>query len=148
MRIALLIDFGSTYTKVTAVDLDLDRFIGRAQAPSTVDTDVTQGLLRAIQLLKQQHDINDSDIELRLACSSAAGGLRMVAIGLIGRLTAEATSRAALGAGAKVVEVFERGLNGRMVAEMEEANPDIILLAGVPHNLPAGDKPAPWEWLP
>ena len=71
MRIALLIDFGSTYTKVTAVDLDLDRFIGRAQAPSTVDTDVTQGLLRAIQLLKQQYNLNDSDVELRLACSSA-----------------------------------------------------------------------------
>ena len=130
MRIALLIDFGSTYTKVTAVDLDHDRFIGRAQAPSTVDTDVTQGLLRALQVLKQQHDINDGDIELRLACSSAAGGLRMVAVGLIGRLTAEAASRAALGAGAKVVQVFERGLNRRTVAEMEEANPDIVLLAG------------------
>ncbi len=130
MRIALLIDFGSTYTKVTAVDLDQDRFIGRAQAPSTVETDVTQGLLRALQLLKQQHDISDADVELRLACSSAAGGLRMVAIGLIGRLTAEAATRAVLGAGAKVVQVFERGLNSRTVAEMEEANPDIVLLAG------------------
>ena len=82
MRIALLIDFGSTYTKVTAVDMERDRFIGRAQAPSTVDTDVTHGLLRTFHLLKEQTGIRDDEVELKLACSSAAGGLRMVAVGL------------------------------------------------------------------
>ena len=130
MAIALLIDFGSTYTKVAAVDLDEDRFIGRAQAPSTVDTDVNQGLFRAIQLLKGQTGLQEDQVALKLACSSAAGGLRMVAVGLIGRLTAEAANRAALGAGAKVVQVFERALTSRTVAELEAANPDIILLAG------------------
>lgn len=130
MSVALLIDFGSTYTKVAAVDLGEDRFIGRAQAPSTVDTDVTQGLFRAINLLKQQTGLEEERVSLRLACSSAAGGLRMVAIGLIGRLTAEAANRAALGAGAKVVQVFERSLNPRTVGELEVLAPDIILLAG------------------
>ena len=130
MSIALLIDFGSTYTKVAAVDLDTDRFLGRTQAPSTVDTDVTQGLLRALNLLKTQTGIRDEQVTLKLACSSAAGGLRMVAIGLIGRLTAEGAHRAALGAGAKVIEVFERALNSRSVGELESAMPDIILLAG------------------
>ena len=48
MAVAILIDFGSTYTKVAGVDLEQDTFIGRAQAPSTVDTNVTQGLSRAI----------------------------------------------------------------------------------------------------
>ncbi|MBI4338324.1 MAG: glutamate mutase L [Chloroflexi bacterium] len=130
MPIALLIDFGSTYTKVAAVDLNQDRFLGHAQAPSTVDTDVTQGLLRAIHLLREQTGIRDEQVTLRLACSSAAGGLRMAAVGFIGRLTAEAANRAALGAGAKVITVTERKLTGRSTAELEQANPDIILLAG------------------
>ncbi|MBI4201963.1 MAG: glutamate mutase L [Chloroflexi bacterium] len=130
MAIALLIDFGSTYTKATAIDLEEERFVGRAQSPSTVDTDVTQGLLRATQLLKDQTGIQEQEIVLRLASSSAAGGLRMVAVGFIGRLTAEAANRAALGAGAKVVAVTDRLLNFRGIRELEQANPDIILLAG------------------
>ncbi len=130
MSVALLIDFGSTYTKVAAVDLEQARFIGWAQAPSTVDTDVTQGLLRALKLLKDQTGLQDKQVSLRLACSSAAGGLRMVAVGLVGRLTAEAANQAALGAGARVVEVFERALNPRSIRSLEAANPDIILLAG------------------
>lgn len=130
MSVALLADFGSTYTKLAAVDLDSDRFVGRAQAPSTVQTDVTEGLLEALNLLKRQSGLKDQDISLRLACSSAAGGLRMVAIGFIGRLTSEAANRAALGAGAKVVAVLERKLGYRTIREMEQANPDIVLLAG------------------
>ena len=130
MEVALLIDFGSTYTKVAAVDLGEDRFIGRAQAPSTVHTDVTQGLFRSLQLLKEQTGLRDDQVTLKLACSSAAGGLRMVAVGLISRLTAEAANRAALGAGAKVVQVFDRILLSKSVAELEAANPDIILLSG------------------
>ena len=130
MRVALLIDFGSTYTKVTAIDLEQERFLGRAQSPSTVDTDVTQGLFRAVQLLKEQTGIQESQVALRLACSSAAGGLRMAAVGFIGRLTSEAASRAALGAGAKVVAVTDRKLNPRGIRELAEAGPDIILLAG------------------
>ena len=128
MSLALLIDFGSTYTKVTAVDLETDRFIGRAQAPSTVDTDVLQGLSRALGVLKAQ--VNLDNVSLKLASSSAAGGLRMVAVGLIARLTSEAANRAALGAGARVIDVFDRGLNFRKVRQLEEMNPDIILLAG------------------
>ncbi|MSQ22743.1 MAG: hypothetical protein EXR53_05490 [Dehalococcoidia bacterium] len=99
MPIALLIDFGSTYTKVDAVDLATDRFLGRTQAPSTVDTDVTQGLFRALNLLKEQTGLRDEQMTLKLTCSSAAGGLRMVAIGLIGRLTAEAAHRGGTGVG-------------------------------------------------
>lgn len=130
MPVALLVDFGSTYTKAAAIDLDTDKFIGRAQSPSTVQTDVTEGLLAALRVLKQQTGLRDEHFTFRLACSSAAGGLRMVAIGFIGRLTAEAANRAALGAGAKVVAVLERKLNYHTIREMENANPDIVLLAG------------------
>lgn len=130
MPVALLVDFGSTYTKAAAVDLDSERFLGRAQAPSTVQTDVTEGLLQALSMLKRQTGLMDSQMTVRLACSSAAGGLRMAAVGFIGRLTAEAANRAALGAGAKVVAVLERKLNYRTIREMEASNPDIVLLAG------------------
>ncbi len=130
MEVALLIDFGSTYTKVTAVDMDEARLIGRAQAPSTVDTDVSHGLSRALQILKVRTKLRDDQVTLKLACSSAAGGLRMVAMGLIPHLTAEAANRAALGAGAKVIEVYGKELNQRSVGDLENMSPDIILLAG------------------
>ena len=48
--LALLIDFGSTFTKVIAVDLDTSQVVARSQAPSTVLTDVREGLLRAAPL--------------------------------------------------------------------------------------------------
>ena len=44
MAVTLLIDFGSTYTKIRAVDLEKEEIIGSSQAPSTVETDMTIGL--------------------------------------------------------------------------------------------------------
>tara|TARA_B100001123_G_scaffold135381_1_gene157063 strand:+ start:1267 stop:2673 length:1407 start_codon:yes stop_codon:yes gene_type:complete len=130
MGLALLIDFGSTYTKVTAVDLNAGLFLGRSQAPSTVSTNVLDGFEAAERQLESQLGFSHSDVALKLASSSAAGGLQMVAVGLIGRLTSEAANRAALGAGARVTDVFERGLNPRTIKLLENSNPDIILLAG------------------
>ena len=40
MSAALLIDFGSTYTKLRAIDLDQGCILGSGQGPSTVTTDV------------------------------------------------------------------------------------------------------------
>ena len=66
----------------------------------------------------------------RLACSSAAGGLRMVTVGLVPELTAEAARRAALGAGARLVATFSYALTERDVNRIEALTPDILLLAG------------------
>src|SRR4026208_804726 len=112
--LALLIDFGSTFTKVIAVDLDATRGVGRSQAPGTVLTDVREGLLQALSALHEHHSLFDQrpsslDIlsgHLALASSSAAGGLRMAVIGLVPGLTLLAASQTALGAGAKVVGSF------------------------------------------
>ncbi len=49
MTAALLIDFGSTFTKLRAVDLDKAEIIGSGQGPSTVSTDVTEGLNAALK---------------------------------------------------------------------------------------------------
>ena len=48
MKAVLLIDFGSTYTKVTAVDLDSESLIGTASAYTTVQTDINEGLENAL----------------------------------------------------------------------------------------------------
>jgi len=126
---ALLIDFGSTYTKLRAVDLKSGRLLAAGQGPSTVATDVTVGLKAALA---------DLDARLgglpvfrhRLASSSAAGGLRMVTIGLAEEYTAEAARRAALGAGAKLVGTFAYRLTRDDARRIAQLAPDIVLLAG------------------
>ena len=66
----------------------------------------------------------------RLACSSAAGGLRIVAVGLVPNLTVAAARRAALGAGARVVAAYGGRLNADELAELATLVPDLVLLAG------------------
>ena len=39
MKRVLLIDFGSTYTKVTAVDMEKERLLGTAASYTTVEND-------------------------------------------------------------------------------------------------------------
>ncbi len=126
---ALLIDFGSTYTKLRAVDLDRREIIGSGQGPSTVATDVTIGMDAALADLERRLGRLPA-FRHRLACSSAAGGLRMVTIGLVKELTAEAARRAALGAGAKLVGSFAYRLARADVAEIVALAPDIVLLTG------------------
>lgn len=46
---ALLIDFGSTFTKVTLVNLDPPYLIGTSQALTTSATDLMEGLEDALQ---------------------------------------------------------------------------------------------------
>lgn len=128
MSNVLLIDFGSTYTKATAVDLDKEVIVGTARGITTVETDVMEGLNQALdQLFAKTGKLTFNKV---LGCSSAAGGLKMVAVGLVPGLTAEAAKRAALGAGAKVLGVYGGELSEYEVAEIASLKPDIILLAG------------------
>jgi uncharacterized protein (TIGR01319 family) len=135
---AVLIDFGSTYTKVVAVDVDTATVVGRAQSASTVQTDVREGLLDALTQLHERHglfksrpvDLGALDGVLALASSSAAGGLRMAVIGLVPGLTVEAANQAALGAGAKLIGSWSFKLRDHALAEIEAQRPDMVLLTG------------------
>jgi uncharacterized protein (TIGR01319 family) len=127
---ALLIDFGSTFTKARAVDLADGRLLAKAQAPSTVTTNVMDGLGAALESIFRQLPDRPREDYLRLATSSAAGGLRIVAIGLIESMTAEAARRAALGAGGKVVAAFAGTLSGRELRAVQDTEPDMIVLSG------------------
>jgi uncharacterized protein (TIGR01319 family) len=128
-RAALLIDFGSTYTKLRAVDLGGPRLLGSGQGPSTVTSDITIGLTAALADL-ERHLGDVPDFQYRLASSSAAGGLRMITVGLVRELTAEAARQAALGAGAKLIASFAYQLTSSDINRITELAPDIVLLAG------------------
>ncbi|MFN2364575.1 MAG: methylaspartate mutase accessory protein GlmL [Halarsenatibacteraceae bacterium] len=125
MQQALLIDIGSTFTKVAKFNLDTLELIARSQAYTTVETGINQGLLNALE------DIPDWETaDYKLASSSAAGGLKIVASGLVPELTAEAARQAALGAGSRVIGSYSYELTSKDIRAIKDANPDIILLAG------------------
>jgi uncharacterized protein (TIGR01319 family) len=136
--VAILIDFGSTFTKVVAVDLSNSQVVGRSQAPSTVLTDVREGLLQALIALHERHTLFDRqpsslDIlenRLVLASSSAAGGLRIAVIGNVPGLTVEAANQAALGAGARIVGSMSFKLSEQAFQEIQSLGPDMVLLTG------------------
>jgi uncharacterized protein (TIGR01319 family) len=128
MKVYLLADFGSTYTKLTAVDLELSHILATTQCPTTVKTDIAEGLNHATAEIENQ--IGKFEIEALHACSSAAGGLRMVVSGLVEELTAEAARVAALGAGARVIRVFSNKMTKADVRELETIQPDLFLLTG------------------
>ncbi len=129
MKAALLVDFGSTNTKLTLVDMEKEEIISTAKDYTTVETDVMIGYNKAYEKLMEKVQ-GPIEIVEKVACSSAAGGLKMVAIGLVEELTAEAAKRAALGAGAKVLRTFSGELNRREVEKIATEDLDIILLAG------------------
>lgn len=124
---ALLIDFGSTYTKVTLVCLQPPGLIGTSQAPTTIETDLMEGLKAALASFSEAER---AGVTLRQACSSAAGGLKIVALGLVPELTVKAAREAALGAGARVQKAYAFTLNPEEIAEIKALDPDLLLLAG------------------
>jgi uncharacterized protein (TIGR01319 family) len=124
----LFIDIGSTYTKLAVADLDCMRFVAASCSPTTIH-DVAVGFQKAFKILTEQN-VESELLRERHASSSAAGGLRMIAIGLVPSLTVEAARRAALGAGAKVVGAFSFKLTKRQMEEIVGKQPDIVLLAG------------------
>ena len=94
MKIVLLIDFGSTYTKVTAVDLEKEVIVGTASSFTTINTDINEGLHSAIEILEKQ--TGKLKYDEYLACSSAAGGLKMIASGLVSSVSTTSSKRSLL----------------------------------------------------
>ena len=128
MKAVLLIDFGSTYTKLTAVDLDSETILATSQSYTTVETDINDGLMNGLKLLEQ--NAGELAFADTFACSSAAGGLKMMVSGLVPELTSEAAKLASLGAGAKVAKVYSFELTDEDIDEIRKAEPDIFLLVG------------------
>lgn len=124
----LTVDFGSTYTKLTLIDVAHAEIVATASAFTTITTDVLEGFNNAWQKILAQHP--DAHYDRLLSCSSAAGGLKMVALGLVPSLTSKAAKMAASSAGAKVVKTYAYEISHAEQEEIYEINPDLILLCG------------------
>jgi uncharacterized protein (TIGR01319 family) len=128
VSVVALADFGSTYTKVRLVDPVEGRLLGRAEAPTSIGTDLMDGYAAA--LAAARGPLGSVAIDDELAVSSAGGGLRVAAVGLVADLTAAAAHQAALNAGARVEAVLAGSLNEEQLDELEAARPEIVLFAG------------------
>jgi len=153
MQYILATDVGSTTTKARLFyKIEGEwRFLVAGEAPTTVEApfeDVTMGVQNAVREVEEliHHKILASDgsgivvpydgnigVDLYVTTSSAGGGLQMMVAGLIKTMTAESANRAALGAGAIVMDVIAQD-DGRKVFQkiqrIRSLRPDMILLAG------------------
>ena len=124
----LVIDIGSTYTKQRLFkDCEL---VASVQSPTTVDN-VYKGIKAGRDKMKEL--LKEDRIEAKhvLSSSSAAGGLRMVAIGYMARVTAKAAKEVAMNSGSKILEIVSNEDQPEYRVDiLREINPDIILLAG------------------
>ncbi len=147
----LATDCGSTTTKAILVQhKDGEyRLIVRGEAPTTVEApfdDVTIGVINAIREVEElsvRRILEDSKIKIAagtdegvdifLSTSSAGGGLQMTVGGVVKAMSAESAERAALGAGAIIIDVVAVD-DGRKDYEkvklIRELRPDMILVSG------------------
>ncbi len=96
MPITLAVDFGSTYTKVVAIDCEAETLVGVAQSPTTVSEGVMLGLDRALTRLEAACGVRRADISRRLASGQevkvqvlhADGGERKTIVRSAGALAA------------------------------------------------------------
>ncbi|HVD41353.1 MAG TPA: glutamate mutase L [Solirubrobacterales bacterium] len=129
MGLVALADFGSTYTKVRLVDPDEGRLCGGGEAPTSIETDLMDGYAAALDAARADAGTGAA-IDHRLAVSSAGGGLKVAAVGLVADLTAAAARQAALNAGARVEAVVSGSLGEEELGALRAARPEIVLFAG------------------
>lgn len=152
INVILATDCGSTTTKAILIEKrDGEyRLIVRGEAPTTVEApfeDVTMGVLNAIAEVEELSDRKLLDEEgkiispakskvgtdIYISTSSAGGGLQMMVAGVVRSMTAESAERAALGAGAIVMDVIasnDKRLPHQQIERIRHLRPDMILLSG------------------
>ncbi|MHB9022622.1 MAG: glutamate mutase L [Armatimonadota bacterium] len=152
IRTIIATDCGSTTTKAILIEGDGReyRLLARGEAPTTVEApfaDVTIGVLNAISELEDltgrtfirdgglivPREDAQTGIDAYLSTSSAGGGLQMLVAGVVKSMTAESAQRAALGAGAIVIDVLavdDGRKDYQRVERIRGIRPDMILLSG------------------
>ncbi len=148
----LATDCGSTTTKAILIEKRGEeyRLIVRGEAPTTVEApfeDVTRGVLNAVREVEELSGVkilegeriikpyrNEKEgVDIYVSTSSAGGGLQMMVAGVVLTMTAESAQRAALGAGAIVMDVIASN-DGRLphekIERIRNLRPDMILLSG------------------
>lgn len=128
MPIYLLFDVGSTYTKGLIVDTQSETILAIANELTTSSTDISIGIEKV--KAKMKNVLDKVHIDQTLMCSSAKGGLKMIAVGLVPDLTLKAATLACYSAGAKVIHAYAFQLNQKELDEINSAQADILLLSG------------------
>ena len=154
----LATDCGSTTTKAILIELIEGEYRQtiRGEAPTTVESplnDVTKGVLNAvneveelailkydnpnIKLIDNEKIImprkGDLGVDAYVSTSSAGGGLQMMVTGVVAKMTGESAERAALGAGAIVMDLIasnDKRANYEKIERIRQLRPDMILMAG------------------
>jgi len=151
VRSILATDCGSTTTKAILIERTEHgyRLVTRGEAPTTVEApfeDVTRGVLNAVREVEELRgrklldgdrilspQTGEDGVDLYVSTSSAGGGLQMMVSGLVLQMTGESAQRAALGAGAIVMDVIALN-DGRRphekIRRLRQLRPDMILLSG------------------
>jgi uncharacterized protein (TIGR01319 family) len=151
IKTILATDCGSTTTKAILIRRMDDgyRLVARGEAPTTVEApfdDVTVGVLNAageLEDLTGESFVRDGRLrvggngsggaDVYVSTSSAGGGLQMLVTGVVKNMTAESAQRAALGAGAIVIDVLAVD-DGRedheQIERIRSLRPDMILMSG------------------
>ena len=152
LNVILATDCGSTTTKAILIEKrdGAYRLVARGEAPTTVEApaeDVTRGVINAIaeieDLTGRTFIENDrlivprrpdgSGADAYISTSSAGGGLQMMVAGVVQSMTTESAQRAALGAGAIVMDALATNDKRRAFERIERIRnlrPDMILLCG------------------
>ena len=152
INVILATDCGSTTTKAILIE-KVDgtyRQTYRGEAPTTVEepaADVTVGVINAVsevaelagrKLIDDEGKIlrpakNGDGCDIYISTSSAGGGLQMMVAGVVREMTAASAKRAALGAGAIVMDVIasnDKRLPHQQIQRIRELRPDMILISG------------------
>ncbi|MBI4726601.1 glutamate mutase L [candidate division TA06 bacterium] len=151
LKVILVTDCGSTTTKAILIEYKNGEYrqTTRGEAPTTVEKpfeDVTKGVLNAVReveelcgrrILKGEDIITpvqgNEGVDIYMSTSSAGGGLQMMVAGVVKTMTGESAARAALGAGAIVMDVLASN-DGRLphqrIERIRHLRPDMILLSG------------------
>ena len=151
LNVIVATDCGSTTTKAILIERKADgyRQTFRGEAPTTVEApyeDVTRGVLNSLAELEELSGrrILDGEriitpardqegVDIYITTSSAGGGLQMMVAGVVKSMTAESAQRAALGAGAIVMDVLasnDRRAPHEKIERIRTLRPDMVLLSG------------------
>ena len=140
----LILDIDDALTKAVLIDRSGGPcgIRGTSQVATTIDPpslDVTVGVEKAVNDLgrslgKELWEAKGPSKDSKFLCSSSTGGsLYMTVGGVVGMISAESAQRAALGAGALLVDVFswdDPRPDFEKVEDMRSMKPDMFLLAG------------------
>ncbi len=152
LNVILATDCGSTTTKAILIEKVGGgyRQTYRGEAPTTVEepaADVTIGVINAAtevgelagRKLVDENGVlvrpsNDRDgCDIYISTSSAGGGLQMLVAGVVREMTGASAQRAALGAGAIVMDVLasnDKRKPHEQIQRIRDLRPDMILVSG------------------